>query len=164
MENRLLSLQRQYLALINSQEGKLSHRDEPLDWERLHMASCARLAWLLALKRGVKPELAACAATIHDIGRVITGLQADHAAAGAVPAQQFLAATNLFSQQEILQLVQAVAHHSSKAVIGSPLEEIVKDADVVDCFQYGLPFARKEQQLRYEAWEKGIVFSPYTAG
>ena len=32
------------------------------------------------------------------------------------------------------------------------LDMIVKDSDVVDCFQYGLPFARPEQERRYQSW------------
>ena len=44
MDNKVLRLQYAYLRLIDAQEGKLSHRDEPLDWERVHMASCSRLA------------------------------------------------------------------------------------------------------------------------
>ena len=39
-----------------------------------------------------------------------------------------------------------------KSEVGHPIEEIVKDSDVVDCYQYGLPFAREEQRARYQAW------------
>ena len=48
----------------------------------------------------------------------------------------------------------AVKNHSSKTVLGTPIEEIVKDADVIDCYQYGLPFDRPEKRSRYERWEK----------
>ena len=54
--------------------------------------------------------------------------------------------------EEAELLAQAVAHHSDKAAVGTPIEEIVKDSDVVDCFQYGLPFARPEQERRYQGW------------
>lgn len=46
------------------------------------------------------------------------------------------------------RVAQAAKHHSSKADIGTPLEEIVKDADVLDCYQYGLPLDREEQRQR----------------
>lgn len=159
MDGKVLTLQYAYLRLIDAQEGKVSRRDEPLDWERVHMASCGRIAWLMALDRGADPVLAACASSIHDIGRVLTGKQAGHAAAGEAPAREFLADLGLFSEEEIDLLAKAVAAHSSKSVVGNLIEEIVKDADVVDCYQYGLPFARAEQEKRYEAWQKGEVFS-----
>ena len=152
MESRLLPLQEAYLDFIAAQEGKLSDRDETLNWERMHMASCARLGYLLAQQRGANPDLAACVSAIHDIGRVVTGRQAGHAQAGLEPARAFLAGTGLFSPEETELLAQAVAHHSDKSVVGNPIEEIVKDSDVVDCFQYGLPFARPEQERRYQNW------------
>lgn len=152
MKDRLMRLQAAYLDFISAQEGKLACRDETLNWERMHMASCARLGWLLALERGEDPELAACACAIHDIGRVVTGRQAGHAAAGLEPARAFLTAAGLFSAGEVEELAQAVARHSDKSVTGTPMEEIVKDSDVVDCFQYGLPFARPEQERRYQNW------------
>ena len=42
----------------------------------------------------------------------------------------------------------AVKHHSNKDIVGTPLEEIVKDADVLDCFQYGQALTRSEQRER----------------
>lgn len=57
----------------------------------------------------------------------------------------------LFSEEEIAQIAVAVKNHSKKAEVGSPLEEIVKDADVLDFYQYGYDVARKEQQDRLEA-------------
>lgn len=57
----------------------------------------------------------------------------------------------LFTDEEIDQIAIAVKNHSRKEEVGSPLEEIVKDADVLDFYQYGYDVARKEQQDRLEA-------------
>ena len=84
-------------------------------------------------------------------GRIITGKQPGHAEAGYEPVQVFLKNTGLFNDDEISQIAIAVKNHSKKAEIGSPLEEIVKDADVLDFYQYGHDVARKEQQDRLEA-------------
>ena len=149
--NRAYLLQTELLALIAKQEDR-PDRDEPLDWERLHMASSARIAWCLALERGANPELAACAAAVHDIGRIVTGVQKNHAEAGEAPARAFLKETGLFTEEEIELLASAVKNHSSKTVVGTPVEEIVKDADVIDCYQYGMPFDRPEKEARYLAW------------
>jgi uncharacterized protein len=149
--NRAFQLQCALLKLIDSQEDTLK-RDESLEWESLHMASAARIAWILALERGVDPELAAAAAAVHDVGRILSGCQAGHAEAGYEPAKRFLEELALFTPAEIEVIAQAVKNHSIKTTVGTPLEEIVKDADVIDCYQYGLPFDRPEKKERYEAW------------
>lgn len=153
--NRAYKLQLALLKLISQQEDR-PNRDEPLDFERLHMASSARCAWMLAVERGVDPELAACAAAIHDIGRIITGKQSGHADAGYEPACTFLKETELFTESEIEMLAAAVKNHSSKTVVGTDIEEIVKDADVIDCYQYGMPFDRPEKETRYNKWLETI--------
>ena len=158
--NRLLKLENLMLDVINQQEGKMEHRDETLNWERIHMASSARLAWQMAMERNgegqpfVDPELAACAAAVHDYGRILTGCQKDHAAAGFEPVKVFLGKSGLFTDEEIQAVSEAVKNHSSKTVTGTHLEEIVKDADVVDCYQYGYPFDRPEKKERYLNWLK----------
>ena len=157
--NRLLKLQIQLNKGIGEQEGKVAERDESLDWERLHMASSARCAWILAMQRGgCDPELAACAAAVHDFGRILTGKQKGHAEAGFIPVQHFLRDTGLFTEQEIAEIAEAVKKHSLKTEIGTPLEEVVKDADVIDCYQYGYPVDRPEKEERYKKWrrENGI--------
>ena len=152
--NRLLNLEVKLNHVINEQEGKVSERDETLDWERLHMASSARCAWLLAMQRGVEPELAACAAAVHDYGRILTGKQKNHAEAGYEPVKVFLREAGIFDEEEIEIIALAVKNHSLKTEVGSPIEEIVKDADVIDCYQYGAPFDRPEKEVRYNKWRE----------
>lgn len=150
--NRLLTVENAMLALIHDQEGCPDVRDEPLDWERIHMVGSARMAWLMAEEWGVDPVLAACASAVHDIGRVLTGRQAGHAEAGRQAVRGFLAPLGVFTPEELEQIVQAVANHSKKAVQGTPLEEIVKDADVVDTHLYGLPLSSPSHRERFERW------------
>lgn len=152
--NRVMQLQSALLKMIDMLD-KDAQRDETLEWERMHMASSARLAWLLALERGVDPELCAAAAAVHDFGRIVTGCQEDHAEAGFIPVQGFLQYIELFTEEEIALIASAVKNHSRKTEVGSPIEEIVKDADVIDCYQYGLPFDRPEKKSRYEVWLAG---------
>ncbi|MBR3705453.1 MAG: HD domain-containing protein [Firmicutes bacterium] len=156
MENnsRLLKLQNLILEYIDQQEGKVTDRDETLNWERIHMASAGQLAWAMALERGTDPDLAACAASIHDIGRITTGRKAGHAEAGYEPAKRLLAASCLFTEEEVEIIAQAVKNHSSKDVIGTVIEEIVKDADVVDCCQHGfMSYYKPEVMERFYQWE-----------
>lgn len=146
--NKLLQIQFKLLDKIAAYEHCDIDRDYPLHWERIHLASCARIGRFLAEKRGVDPELAAIACSLHDFGRIVTGKQAGHAVNGYEPVKAFLAASGLFTADEAEQLALAAKHHSSKKEIGTPLEEIVKDADVYDCYQYGQPLQREEQRER----------------
>ncbi len=147
---KLLRLQSALLKEIDKYEKLVPERSHFIDWERVHISSCAKLGYLFAEERGVDPTLAACACAVHDYGRIITGKQEGHAEAGYKPAMEFLRGTGLFTEDEIQQMGIAVKNHSKKAEVGSPLEEIVKDADVLDFYQYGYGFAREEQKVRLE--------------
>ena len=156
--DRLLAVQNAMLTKINALEIKERamaeppHRDETLHWERIHLASSARIAKDMAVERGENPELAAIATALHDIGRIITGKQKDHAHQGAEPARKLLEQLNLFCDEEIQLITTAVYNHTDKDVIGTELEEIVKDADVVDCFVFGMELPRPEQRARYQRY------------
>lgn len=144
---RLKKVQYEYLKFIESY-NHITDRDSSISWEKVHMASCARVGYILAMKRGLDADKAAIACAIHDIGRVVTGKQKDHAEAGYEPALGFLGSTGLFTEEEIKELAEAVRKHSSKAEIGTPIEEIVKDADVLDFHMYGYEMPREEQKNR----------------
>lgn len=147
--SRMKKVQYMYLKYIDEHDT-LDKRDSSIAWEKVHMASCGRVGYILAKKRGLDPELAGTAAAIHDIGRVVNGMQKGHAEAGYEPAREFLESTGLFTDDEVEILALSVKNHSSKAVIGSPLDEIVKDADVLDFHMYGYEMPRKEQKDRLE--------------
>lgn len=150
--NRLLTVQTAMLSLIDAQEGRIARRDQPLSWERIHMIGSARMAWLMAEERGEDPVLAACACSVHDLGRILTGRQEGHAEAGETAAVEFLSGLELFSPAELEAIAAAVANHSKKEERGTPLEEIVKDADVVDSHLYGSPFSTPAHKARYDHW------------
>lgn len=147
---RLLRLQSLLLKEMERYEKLVPERDKFMDWERVHMASCARIGYLLAEARGVNPDLASFACAIHDYGRIITGKQKDHAEAGYEPSKELLKQSGLFAEDEIEQIAVAVKNHSKKGEVGTELEEIVKDADVIDFCQYGFGFSRDEQRERWE--------------
>lgn len=128
-------LQRIY-SLMNNLEKQTIERDYPIIWERIHATSCAQIGRMLAEKRNVDTEQAALACAIHDIGRWISGRQSDHAPKGEEPARLFLA-EGKGTEETREQIVLAVINHSKKEQIGTPLEEIVKDADILDCYWHG---------------------------
>ena len=129
-------LQRIY-SLLNYLEEQAIERDYPIIWERTHAISCAQIGRMLAEKRNIDTEQAALACALHDIGRWISGRQVDHAPKGEGPARSFLA-EGKGSIELREQIVQAVINHSKKEHIGTPLEELVKDADILDCYWHGL--------------------------
>jgi uncharacterized protein len=124
------------LKLLNVLDEQKMDRDYPLSWERVHATSCSQIGRLLAIKRGVDTELAAFVCSVHDIGRWYTGRQADHARHGEEPIRRFLDQLK-FPADVKEEIVQSVIHHSDKENVGSPLEEIVKDADILDCYLHG---------------------------
>lgn len=160
---KILRLQSAMLKEIDKYEKLVPERSHFIDWERVHISSCAKLCYVLAEQRGVDPIIAAAAGTCHDYGRIITGKQGGHAEAGYEPVKVFLKGTGLFDDDEIAQIAEAVRNHSKKGEIGTPLEEVLKDADVLDFYQYGYDVANRAQQERLERLlghkVKGLKFS-----
>ena len=146
--NRVYKTQYKMLEKIAEYEQNGLERDTSLNWERIHLVSCARNGCFLALKRGVDEEIAAIACSVHDYGRIVTGKQESHAAAGYEPLKLFLAESGYFSDAEIELLAVTTRNHSNKAEVGTMLEEIVKDADVLDCHQYKVPITKDEYKAR----------------
>lgn len=152
--NRIFTLQQAILRMIDEHQDTDRNGSPPLDWERIHMISCAKVGYMLAAERGLDPVLSSCACAVHDFGRILTGSQVNHGEAGALPVQEFLRETGLFAEEEIVLISLAVANHSKKGEVGSPLEELVKDADLIDYASYGQTFQRQEQITRYERISK----------
>lgn len=135
--------------LLDQMELRKMERDYPIIWERIHSTSCAQIGRLLAQKRHVDSEQAALACALHDCGRWVTGRQENHAPQGEELARRFLREQNLSSiTQEAI--VQAIINHSKKEDVGSPLEELVKDADILYCYWYGDDISKKYHVARLQ--------------
>lgn len=135
--------------LLNRLKSSEMERDYPIIWERVHAISCAQLGRLLSRERGVDTELAALACSLHDIGRWYTGRQANHALHGEEPVREFLE-NMLLSEDEKEEVLQAVIHHSEKDKVGAPLVEVVKDADILDCYLHGEEITKPFHLARLE--------------
>jgi len=148
--NRTYKIQRKLMEQIAELEQIGMQRDTSLNWERIHSVSCSRNGYFLALERGVDAELAAIACSVHDYGRIITGKQPGHAAAGDEPLRLFLMESGHFNGEEIAVIAQAARNHSRKGETGTPIEEIVKDADVLECYWYGIAIEKDEYRRRLD--------------
>lgn len=129
-KNRLPKVLHSMETLLVQQRSNDVERDRDLDWEYEHMQQCSRIAKALAPKRGIDPDLAACAVAVQNIGRVLEGRTESHAEAGYLPAKELFTSLGCFTPKEIEMMATSVRHHSKKDRIDSDFDELAKDVDV----------------------------------
>ena len=122
----------------------------------VHMFGVAQACVLLAMKRGEDIELAACAGYLHDIATYTTGDSSGHAYRGAEIASRILQETGIFSEKEIEKICSAIRVHSDKKMTHGPLEEILKDADVMQHCLYDPGYVAKKEKDRYKRLRKEL--------
>ena len=116
---------------------------------QLHAVSTA--AVMLAMKRGENPELAAIAGLLHDMQAYQSGTYENHAALGADLARQILEEMKATTEEETDQICSAIRNHDDKDRTGAPLDEILKDADVLHhCLGDPAKEIKDHERTRYE--------------
>ena len=122
-------------------------RDFPIRWNIMHMYSTSQLAKLLAIRRGLDPELAGIAAALHDIAVVTTKRNEGHAQLAEKYIDDFIEAYNgkagakgaPLTEEDRDQIVRAVAQHSDKVTdSGDPFVELLRDVDSLDRCLHGI--------------------------
>ena len=96
-----------------------------------HLYGVSLAATILAKKRGLNEELAAMAAMLHDMHAYKSGSYEDHAHLGADLARKILDDLAITTSEETDIICSAIYHHDDKLVIDSPMDELLKDADVI---------------------------------
>ena len=96
-----------------------------------HLHGVSFAAVIIAKRRGEDPELAAMAGLLHDVYAYRSGSYDDHAHLGADYAGKLLKKMELTSPEETDIICSAIWHHSDKDVLDSPMDEVLKDADVL---------------------------------
>lgn len=86
---------------------------------------------LLAGQRNLDLELAKISAILHDIAKYSENCTRNHARIGSQLAQNRMLEMNEFAPEEIEQVRVAILHHSDKDHIDDPLDEALKDADIL---------------------------------
>ena len=123
---RVKDLQKQVHKVLKNMEdnqkraGAIAH---------LHGVSLA--AVMIAEKRGVDPELAAMAGLLHDLYAYKSGSYDDHAHKGAEYARELLTKMEITTADETETICSAIWHHDSKDAVDAPMDEVLKDADVI---------------------------------
>ena len=87
------------------------------------------------------------AAMLHDLHAYKTGSYDDHAHLGAELAREILGNLGLTDETETDLICSAIYHHDDKLVVDGPMDEVLKDADVIDhCLKdSSKPVKEKEQ-------------------
>lgn len=113
----------------------------------VHLYGVSLATTMLAKKRGLEPELASMAAMLHDLYAYQTGFYDNHAHKGAELAGNILRELKLTDEIETDIICSAIYHHDDKLVVDSPMDEVLKDADVIHHCMNDLskPVKEKEQ-------------------
>ena len=96
-----------------------------------HLHGVSLAAVMIAKKRGENPELAAMAGLLHDLYAYQSGSYEDHAHKGADYAGKVLEEMGITTVEETKIICSAIWHHDSKADVDAPMDEVLKDADVI---------------------------------
>lgn len=116
-----------------------------------HLYGVSLAATMIAKKRGLDPEIAAMAAMLHDLHAYKTGSYDDHAHKGAELAREILGELKLTDGAETDMICSAIYHHDDKLVTDSPMDEVLKDADVIDhCLKDASKAVKEKEQARFD--------------
>ena len=92
------------------------------------------------------------AAMMHDMAAYLSGSYEDHAHRGAELAKTYLAELNQTSEEEDALICSMIYHHDDKHVIDGPLDEVLKDADVIHhCFHDPSKPVKDKEKQRHQA-------------
>ena len=116
-----------------------------------HLYSVSYFCTLLAIRRGLDPELAAASGMLHDIYQITSGTTEKHAIHGAEESEKILKSMKSYTDEEIEVIVNAVKHHSKKRKVHDAYDEVLKDADVLSHSLYNVDYGVIEKdEERYK--------------
>jgi uncharacterized protein len=140
--NRVLSIIQEKICKINKE-----NRELPIVWSVMHMYTTIQLAKIVAMKRGLDPELAALIAAFHDCYSLFTGSTKDH----GINARPFInEIIDEYNQEKRGQLekiideereriIEAIKVHSNKQETSiDEFAELMKDVDCLDSYLTGM--------------------------
>ena len=117
----------------------------------VHLYGVSLAATMIAKKRDLDPEIASMAAMLHDLYAYESGSYDDHAHKGADLAREILGNLGLTDEKETDMICSAIYHHDDKLVVDDPMDEVLKDADVIHHCMNDLSKPIKEkEQARYD--------------
>ncbi len=137
--------------LTDSKLTKMENYEKRMAAEA-HLYGVSLAAAMIAKKRGLNWELASMAAMMHDLAAYLSGSYDDHAHRGAVLAKEILKELGQTTEEEDGIICSMIYHHDDKHVTDSPMDEVLKDADVIHhCFHDLSKPVKEKEKTRYEA-------------
>ena len=135
---------------VNAELNKMEDEDKRIS-AISHLYGVSLSATIIAKKRGLDPEIASIAGMLHDLYAYKSGSYDDHAHKGADLAREILDGLKLTDEAETDMICSAIYHHDDKLVEDGPMDEVLKDADVIHhCFNdLSKPVKEKEHSLIY---------------
>ena len=125
--SRIKDLQKQVYKVL----GKIEDDDKRLK-AISHLHGVALAAAILAKRRGEDAELATMAGMLHDLYAYKSGSYDEHEQRGAELARAILEKLDMTTEEETDIICSAIFHHGDKAEVHASMDEILKDADVID--------------------------------
>lgn len=117
-----------------------------------HLYGVSLAATMIAKKRGIDPEIASMAAMLHDLHAYKTGSYDDHAHLGSELAREILGNLGLTDKTETDLICSAIYHHDDKHAVDGPMDEVLKDADVIDhCLKDSSKPVKEKEQARFDS-------------
>ena len=111
-----------------------------------HLYGVSLAATMIAKKRGLDPEIASMAAMLHDLHAYKTGSYDEHGHKGADLAREILGKLKLTDDAETELICSAIYHHGDKLAADGPMDEVLKDADVIHHCMNDLSKTVKEKE------------------
>jgi phosphoglycolate phosphatase-like HAD superfamily hydrolase len=118
-------------------------------------------------KRGLDAELAAVCGQLHDLAAYERLSYDNHAALGAERAVQFLRELGEQDEAALCLVHSAILRHDDLGKTDGPMDEVLKDADLLDNAQLRAPEKLRPEEIKrlYRVFEElGIRQNPYGAG
>ena len=144
--SRLKELRKYVDAELNKMED-----EEKRNSAIVHLYGVSLAATMIAKKRGMNWEIASMAAMLHDLYAYKTGSYDDHAHKGAELAGEILKELKLTDESETEMICSAIYHHDDKLVTDNPMDEVLKDADVIHhCMNDMSKDIKEKEQARFD--------------
>lgn len=134
---------------VNDELNKMEDPDKRIS-AVAHLYGVSLAATMIARKRGLDPELASMAAMLHDLHAYKSGSYDDHAHKGAELARKILEKHELTDKAETDLICSAIYHHDDKQSVNEPMDEVLKDADVIHhCMNDMSKEIKEKEQARF---------------
>lgn len=121
----------------------------------VHLYGVAQACALIASKRNENVELAVSAGMLHDIYSYVNMNSLDHEHKGAGIARDILNSLGIFSEEEKELICMAIYNHGDKSIVHNSLDEVLKDADVMQHILYNpLVEVKEHEKVRFGLLKK----------